>query len=223
MKTKDINPKHYLRKNVYTMGDVSRACNVSARTASKWFDQGKLKGYRIPGSLDRRVPHADLVRFMKANKLPLKWIGEDDYRVLFVGMSDAAIAMQHTLLADVTNVKFDNVSSTMRAAVHQIQFSPDLVVIDFHLGRTSAIELATQLLAQHSLGSPLILVGLCLDDECQVDSLKADLFTEIFQLPCDPNTLAEFIKTHATPPKDDEIPTPTKCMRNKQHREGVSK
>ena len=152
--------------------------------------------------------------------MPLLWIGDDDYRVLFVGMSDASIAMQHALLADVENVKFDNVCSAMKAAVYQVTFNPDLVVIDFHLGRTSAIELATQLKAQHQLGSPLILVGLCLEDEYQLDSLKADLFTEIFQLPCNPSTLAELIKTHAVRPvEDDKVPTPAnhRVLNRKKH------
>ena len=43
-------------KNVLTTGDVAKICNVAPRTVSKWFDSGQLKGYRIPGSKDRRIP-----------------------------------------------------------------------------------------------------------------------------------------------------------------------
>ena len=57
-------------KNVLTTGDVARICNVAPRTVSKWFDSGQLKGYRIPGSKDRRIPVNELIRFMKQNDMP---------------------------------------------------------------------------------------------------------------------------------------------------------
>ena len=53
-------------KDILTTGEVARICNVAPRTVSKWFDTGQLRGYRIPGSKDRRIPLAQLIRFMKA-------------------------------------------------------------------------------------------------------------------------------------------------------------
>ena len=41
---------------VFTTGQVAKICKVAPRTVSKWFDSGRLKGYRIPGSQDRRIP-----------------------------------------------------------------------------------------------------------------------------------------------------------------------
>jgi len=43
-------------KNILTTGTIARLCEVAPRTAAKWFDQGHLKGYRIPGGRERRVP-----------------------------------------------------------------------------------------------------------------------------------------------------------------------
>ena len=40
-------------KKVFTTGQVAKICKVAPRTVSKWFDSGRLKGYRIPGSQDR--------------------------------------------------------------------------------------------------------------------------------------------------------------------------
>ena len=51
-------------KNILTTGDVARICSVAPRTVSKWFDTGQLKGYRIPGSKDRRIPVAALPSFV---------------------------------------------------------------------------------------------------------------------------------------------------------------
>lgn len=69
-------------RNVLTTGDVARICNVAPRTVSKWFDSGQLKGYRIPGSKDRRIPLSELVRFMKANNMPTDALGAGKIRVL---------------------------------------------------------------------------------------------------------------------------------------------
>ena len=75
-------------KNVLTTGDVARICNVAPRTVSKWFDTGQLKGYRIPGSKDRRIPLNELIRFMQANNMPMESLPTGRIRVLMVDGSD---------------------------------------------------------------------------------------------------------------------------------------
>lgn len=61
-------------KKAFTTGDVARICSVAPRTATKWIDSGKLKGYRIPGSKDRRIPRENLEEFLVENGMPLGWI-----------------------------------------------------------------------------------------------------------------------------------------------------
>ena len=56
---------------VFTTGQVARICHVAPRTVTKWFDTGKLRGYRIPGSRDRRIPMDQLIAFMKENDMPM--------------------------------------------------------------------------------------------------------------------------------------------------------
>ncbi len=70
------------RKTVFTTGEVAKICNVAPRTVSKWFDSGHLRGYRIPGSKDRRIPLDQLIHFMRAHGLPLNGLGETGVRVL---------------------------------------------------------------------------------------------------------------------------------------------
>lgn len=80
-------------KDVLTTGEVARICNVAPRTVSKWFDTGKLHGYRIPGSKDRRIPRDQLIRFMRAHGIPLNGLETGKVRVLVVesdtGLADA--------------------------------------------------------------------------------------------------------------------------------------
>ncbi len=56
---------------ILTIGQCAKICKVAPRTVSKWFDSGRLKGYRIPGSQDRRVPQVYLVKFMNEHGLPI--------------------------------------------------------------------------------------------------------------------------------------------------------
>ncbi len=54
-----------------TSGQVAVICGVARRTVSKWADSGRLKAHRIPGSLDRRVMPADLLKFLRDNGCPV--------------------------------------------------------------------------------------------------------------------------------------------------------
>lgn len=56
---------------VFTTGQVARMTKVSPQTVCRWFDSGRLKGYRIPGSRDRRIPKENLERFLKENLMPI--------------------------------------------------------------------------------------------------------------------------------------------------------
>ena len=65
------------RKDIYTTGQVAQICKVAPRTVTKWFDSGQLKGYRIPGGRDRRIPAAELLKFMKAHNIPVECLEMD--------------------------------------------------------------------------------------------------------------------------------------------------
>lgn len=55
---------------VYTVGQVAKIIDAAPRTVVKWFDSGQLKGYRLPGSKDRRIPKHYLLQFMKEHGMP---------------------------------------------------------------------------------------------------------------------------------------------------------
>lgn len=59
---------------VMTTGQIADYCGVCTRTVSKWCDSGNLKAYRVPGSLDRRIPVKEVYRFLTANSWP---VGDD--------------------------------------------------------------------------------------------------------------------------------------------------
>ena len=117
-------------KKVLTTGEVARICNVAPRTVSKWFDRGQLKGYRIPGSKDRRIPVSELTRFMKVHNMPPAAIPVGKIRVLIIGTdADAAIA-----LADALRTKADyevkTVSSNFETGVVAQKFAPHVLLVN---------------------------------------------------------------------------------------------
>jgi excisionase family DNA binding protein len=57
-------------KTAYTTGEAAQICNVSQTTIIRLFDSGALKGYRVPGSRFRRIPHEELERFLADHALP---------------------------------------------------------------------------------------------------------------------------------------------------------
>ena len=82
------------RKAVYTTGEVAKICSVAPRTVSKWFDKGLLKGYRIPDSQDRRIPHYHLMTFMQEHGIPLEKLrGTSGFNILLVGCSDSELKL----------------------------------------------------------------------------------------------------------------------------------
>lgn len=80
-------------KKVYTTGQVAKVCKVAPRTVSKWFDSGKLKGYRIPGSQDRRIPAANLLAFLQQHGMPTDAMGIE---LRMFGFCDAFYADRFT-------------------------------------------------------------------------------------------------------------------------------
>ena len=64
------------KRDIYTTGQIAYACGVAPRTVANWIDQGLLKGYRVPGSTDRRVTRATLLEFMLAHGMPTNRIME---------------------------------------------------------------------------------------------------------------------------------------------------
>lgn len=77
---------------MFTTGQVAKICKVAPRTVTKWIDAGRLKGYRIPGSNDRRVPREHLVEFMRDHGMPIGDLGADRPQVVTVGSELDAVA-----------------------------------------------------------------------------------------------------------------------------------
>jgi excisionase family DNA binding protein len=123
-----------IEKDVLTTGEVAKICNVAPRTVSKWFDSGSLKGYRIPGSKDRRIPVAELVRFMRAHGIPMDALSTGRTRVLIVDDEDEITSVLKKVLSEQTNYEVRVSASAFEAGMECERFKPHVVLLDIHLG-----------------------------------------------------------------------------------------
>src|SRR5712691_9293364 len=104
-------------KDVLTTGEVAKICSVAPRTVSKWFDSGQLNGYRIPGSKDRRIPTASLVRFMKHHNIPLDGLASGRTRVLLVDCEQEVLDILHKALTEGTSYEVRTANSGFAAGL----------------------------------------------------------------------------------------------------------
>jgi excisionase family DNA binding protein len=117
-------------KDILTTGEVARICKVAPRTVSKWVDTGQLRGYRIPGSRDRRIPLQQLIRFMRAHGMPLDDLDTGETRVLFVDQDDDLCALVRRALANTGRFAVRIASSAFEAGAMMTEFQPQVVLAD---------------------------------------------------------------------------------------------
>lgn len=128
-----MNP---FEKDVLTTGEVAKICNVASRTVSKWFDSGQLRGYRIPGSKDRRIPVSALVKFMKAHNIPMDGLMTGSTRVLIVDDETEIVETLQKILKEQTTFEVHTATSAFEAGVEIERFRPHVLLLDIHLAES---------------------------------------------------------------------------------------
>ncbi len=120
-------------KDVLTTGEVAKICNVAPRTVSKWFDSGSLRGYRIPGSKDRRIPVGELMKFMRAHGIPMDSISSGRTRVLIADDEQDVTAALLKILTEQTNYEVKASASAFEAGLECERFKPHVLLLDLHI------------------------------------------------------------------------------------------
>lgn len=79
-------------KTVFGTNAIAQICSVAPRTVAKWIDLGLLRGWRIPGSRNRRVNREVLEKFLAEHGMPS------------INALNPPAEMAASLLAEETNV-----------------------------------------------------------------------------------------------------------------------
>lgn len=132
-----------LDRDVLTTGEVAKICNVAPRTVSKWFDSGQIKGYRIPGSKDRRIPVSELVRFMKEHGIPLDGVVSGSLRVLVVDEDKEVVDVLKRVLAEQTEYEVSTATGSFEAGLLCERLRPHVVLINLHMDGSNGADIAS--------------------------------------------------------------------------------
>jgi len=179
---------------VFTTGQVAKLCKVAPRTVSKWFDAGRLKGYRIPGSQDRRIPREYLIKFLKEHGMPLDGLEDETIaKVLVVAQDQILIDNLQRELPPEKSFRVNVAASGFDAGIQAESFHPDCVIVDFSIGKTESAQIC-QNLKRNSEFSDVILIGILPDDGSSA-SIDRSNINETFKKPFDSALLAERLRT----------------------------
>ena len=138
-------------KNVLTTGDVAKICNVAPRTVSKWFDNGQLKGYRIPGSKDRRIPVSELIRFMKVHNMPTAALPVGKIRVLIADSNDKTASALADVLQNEGDYEVQTVQSNFGTGAVVQKFAPHVLLVSLLAEGIDAMNICRYIRANEDL------------------------------------------------------------------------
>ncbi len=179
---------------VFTTGQVAKICKVAPRTVSKWFDSGRLKGYRIPGSQDRRIPREYLIKFLKEHGMPLGDLEDEAMaKVLIVAQDQVLIENLKRELPAERSFRTSMAASGFEAGIQAESFHPDCIIVDFSIGQVEALQIC-QNLRRSSDFAETILIAL-LPDDGTTASFDRSTINETFKKPFDSALLAERLRT----------------------------
>ena len=179
---------------VFTTGQVAKICKVAPRTVSKWFDSGRLKGYRIPGSQDRRIPREYLIKFLKDHGMPLGDLEDATLaKVLVVSQEQIMIEKLCRELPAEKAFRVAVAASGFDAGIQAESFHPDCIIVDFSIGKMEAVQIC-QNLRRNGEFTEVILIALLPDDGSTM-SFDRSCINETFKKPFDSSLLAERLRT----------------------------
>lgn len=170
-------------KDVYTTGEAAGICKVSQQTIIRCFDNGRLKGFRVPGSRFRRIPREDLIRFMKDNSIPLDQLESGKKRVLVVDDDEAIISMFRELLSRDGRFEVRTATTGYDAGIATHEFRPDVILLDYMLPDVNGNVVCKTIRSNPTFANIKIIVISGVINREEIDAMLADGADEFIQKP----------------------------------------
>ncbi|MBL8842416.1 MAG: response regulator [Planctomycetes bacterium] len=165
-----------MTRDVLTTGDVAKLCHVTIRTVIKWFEKGHLKGYKIPGSRDRRFARSDVLQFMRDHGIPLTDRDAEPAarkRILVVDDEEAILAVIEEYLRQIGMFEWQTAKNGYQAGLKTQSFRPHLLLTDYNLGDITGVQVAESVRATPELAETRIVVVSGFLTEADVPGLRA--------------------------------------------------
>jgi len=172
-------------KTVFTTGEAAKICKVSQQTIIRCFDNGQLKGFRVPGSRFRRIPREALYKFMKDNGIPTDALESGKRKVLLVDDDAELVELMTKVLEEDGRFEVRIASNGFDAGMMVKEYRPDLIVLDVMLPDINGKEVCHRVRADVTLEDVRILCISGMIEEDKVHELKLSGADDFLHKPFD--------------------------------------
>jgi len=170
-------------KTVFTTGEAAKICKVSQQTIIRCFDNGSLKGFRVPGSRFRRIPREQLYSFMRDNGIPTDALESGKKKLLIVDDDQDLVELISEGFERDGRFDIRSVNNGFDAGMGVREFRPDLVILDVMLPDINGKEVCQRVRSDAALDMVKILCISGMVEQEKVAELKAAGADDFMQKP----------------------------------------
>jgi len=178
-------------KTVYTTGEAARLCKVSQQTIIRCFDNGQLKGFRVPGSKFRRIPREQLFAFMRDNGIPTDALETGKRKVLVVDDDPDLVDLIVSVLVDDGRFETKVANNGFEAGMMVKEYRPDLIVLDVMLPDINGKEVCIRVRGDNTLEGVKIICISGMVERDKVRELKEAGADDFLQKPFETDILID--------------------------------
>ena len=178
-------------KTVFTTGEAAKICKVSQQTIIRCFDNGSLKGFRVPGSRFRRIPRDQLFSFMKDNGIPTDALENGKKKILIVDDEQDLVELMADAFARDGRFEIRTANNGFDAGMQVKEFRPDIVVLDVMLPDINGREVCQRVRSDSTLDAVKIICISGMIEQDKVGDLRAAGADDFVQKPFTIDRLVE--------------------------------
>jgi DNA-binding response OmpR family regulator len=156
---------------------------VSQQTIIRCFDNGTLKGFRVPGSRFRRIPRDQLFAFMRDNGIPTDALESSRRRILLVDDDQELVDLLRDTFERDGRFEVHTANNGFDAGMKVKELRPDLVVLDVMLPDINGKEVCQRVRSDESLDSVKIICISGMVEQDKVEELRAAGANDFLQKP----------------------------------------
>lgn len=117
-----------------TSGEIASYCDVNLRTVIRWIENGKLKGFKLPGRGNNRVLVEDFIEFLERHDMPIpdSLKGDATPSILIV---DDEMPVAKSIQRVARRAGFDSYIATggFQAGIMLSQHEPKVMTLDLSM------------------------------------------------------------------------------------------
>ena len=181
-------------KDHYTTGEAAKICKCSQQTIIRCFDNGQLKGHRVPGSRFRRIPRENLFAFIREHGIPtdsLEPNTPNKKKVLVVDDDPDLVDLIVAVLESDRRFETRVATNGFEAGMMVKEYKPDIIVLDVMLPDINGKEVCIRVRNDDSLENVKIICISGMVERNKIKELKEAGADAFLQKPFETDKLVE--------------------------------